>query len=80
MTVYDAPIDAAMAREFRREEIPLSKRGPAETRVVVGFGFWLFLLERHRHLRLALRRLCRAVAPHRGRAERKPALRPRPRR
>jgi cytochrome o ubiquinol oxidase subunit 3 len=45
MSTYDAPIDAAMAREFRREEeIPLSKRGPAEVRVVVGFGFWLFLL------------------------------------
>ena len=26
------------------EEIPLSLRGPAPTRVVAGFGFWLFLL------------------------------------
>jgi cytochrome o ubiquinol oxidase subunit 3 len=26
------------------EEIPLSQRGPAPTAVVVGFGFWLFLL------------------------------------
>ena len=25
-------------------EIPLSERGPASTRVVAGFGFWLFLL------------------------------------
>jgi cytochrome o ubiquinol oxidase subunit III len=25
-------------------EIPLSQRGPAPTRVVAGFGFWLFLL------------------------------------
>ena len=25
-------------------EIPLSLRGPASTRVVAGFGFWLFLL------------------------------------
>jgi cytochrome o ubiquinol oxidase subunit III len=44
MTTYDASIDTAMAREFVRDEIPLSKRGPAATRVVVGFGFWLFLL------------------------------------
>jgi cytochrome o ubiquinol oxidase subunit 3 len=26
------------------EEIPISERGPATTRVVVSFGFWLFLL------------------------------------
>lgn len=26
------------------EEIPLSERGPAPTRIVVSFGFWLFLL------------------------------------
>jgi cytochrome o ubiquinol oxidase subunit III len=26
------------------EEIPISERGPAPTRVVVSFGFWLFLL------------------------------------
>jgi cytochrome o ubiquinol oxidase subunit III len=26
------------------EEIPLSERGPAATRIVVSFGFWLFLL------------------------------------
>lgn len=26
------------------EEIPLSQRGPAPTRIVVTFGFWLFLL------------------------------------
>jgi len=26
------------------EEIPLSLRGPAPTRVLVGYGFWLFLL------------------------------------
>jgi cytochrome o ubiquinol oxidase subunit 3 len=26
------------------EEIPISERGPAATRVVVSFGFWLFLL------------------------------------
>src|SRR3984957_13034823 len=26
------------------ESIPLSERGPAPTNVVVGFGFWLFLL------------------------------------
>ena len=26
------------------EEVPLSLRGPAPTRVVAGFGFWLFLL------------------------------------
>jgi cytochrome o ubiquinol oxidase subunit III len=26
------------------EDIPLSERGPASTRVVVSFGFWLFLL------------------------------------
>jgi cytochrome o ubiquinol oxidase subunit 3 len=45
MTTYDASVDTAMAREFvREEEIPLSKRGPATTRIVVGFGFWLFLL------------------------------------
>ena len=45
MSVFDAPVDTALAREFRREEeIPLSKRGPAPTRIVVGFGFWLFLL------------------------------------
>src|SRR5271168_1328104 len=24
--------------------VPLSERGPAPTRVVVGYGFWLFLL------------------------------------
>jgi cytochrome o ubiquinol oxidase subunit 3 len=30
--------------DLAREEIPLSKRGPASTRIVVGFGFWLFLL------------------------------------
>jgi cytochrome o ubiquinol oxidase subunit 3 len=28
----------------RSGEIPLSLRGPASTRVVAGFGFWLFLL------------------------------------
>jgi cytochrome o ubiquinol oxidase subunit 3 len=32
------------SQEFTGEEIPLSKRGPASTRIVVGFGFWLFLL------------------------------------
>ena len=26
------------------EDIPLSERGPASTRIVVSFGFWLFLL------------------------------------
>src|SRR6202012_5694615 len=26
------------------EPLPLSLRGPASTRVVVGYGFWLFLL------------------------------------
>src|SRR5580704_16073566 len=26
------------------DEIPLSERGPAPTRIVVSFGFWLFLL------------------------------------
>jgi cytochrome o ubiquinol oxidase subunit 3 len=26
------------------QEIPLSERGPAPTRTVVSFGFWLFLL------------------------------------
>ena len=26
------------------ETVPLSMRGPAPTRVVVGYGFWLFLL------------------------------------
>jgi cytochrome o ubiquinol oxidase subunit III len=26
------------------EEIPISERGPAPTRIVVSFGFWLFLL------------------------------------
>jgi cytochrome o ubiquinol oxidase subunit III len=26
------------------EEIPISERGPASTRIVVSFGFWLFLL------------------------------------
>ena len=26
------------------EEIPISERGPAATRIVVSFGFWLFLL------------------------------------
>ena len=26
------------------EDIPLSERGPAPTRIVVSFGFWLFLL------------------------------------
>jgi cytochrome o ubiquinol oxidase subunit 3 len=32
-------------RDFRSSsEIPLSMRGPAPTAVVVGFGFWLFLL------------------------------------
>jgi cytochrome o ubiquinol oxidase subunit 3 len=34
MTVAATPID----------EIPLSLRGPAPTRTVVGYGFWLFLL------------------------------------
>jgi cytochrome o ubiquinol oxidase subunit 3 len=34
MTVAATPI----------EEIPLSLRGPAPTRVLVGYGFWLFLL------------------------------------
>src|ERR1700681_4861522 len=27
-----------------RDKVPLSLRGPAPTRVVVGYGFWLFLL------------------------------------
>jgi cytochrome o ubiquinol oxidase subunit 3 len=41
-----APTDAtATAAGFPEEEgVPLSLRGPAPTDVVVGFGFWLFLL------------------------------------
>jgi cytochrome o ubiquinol oxidase subunit III len=38
-------LDATDAPEFfRDDELPLSKRGPAATRDVVAFGFWLFLL------------------------------------
>jgi cytochrome o ubiquinol oxidase subunit 3 len=37
-------VDATVARSPFPEEVPLSKRGPASTRTVVGFGFWLFLL------------------------------------
>src|SRR5690349_16535516 len=28
----------------QNDDIPISERGPASTDVVVGFGFWLFLL------------------------------------
>jgi cytochrome o ubiquinol oxidase subunit 3 len=40
-----APTDAtATAAGFPEKEVPLSLRGPAPTDIVVGFGFWLFLL------------------------------------
>lgn len=41
MSVVELP---ALRELLREGEVPLSKRGPASTRVVVGFGFWLFLL------------------------------------
>jgi cytochrome o ubiquinol oxidase subunit III len=38
-------LDATVSPELLPEdEVPLSKRGPATTPVVVAFGFWLFLL------------------------------------
>jgi cytochrome o ubiquinol oxidase subunit 3 len=37
-------MSAAGEALLRSAEIPLSFRGPAPTRVVAGFGFWLFLL------------------------------------
>jgi cytochrome o ubiquinol oxidase subunit III len=41
MTAIDAVAPRVLARD---DEVPLAKRGPAPTRIVVGFGFWLFLL------------------------------------
>jgi cytochrome o ubiquinol oxidase subunit 3 len=41
MTAVDMPVPQALLRD---DTVPLSKRGPAATRIVVGFGFWLFLL------------------------------------
>jgi len=35
---------AADPNELGREERPISERGPASRRIVVGYGFWVFLL------------------------------------
>ncbi len=35
---------SAMLQPIQSDDIPLSERGPAPTRVVVAYGFWLFLL------------------------------------
>jgi cytochrome o ubiquinol oxidase subunit 3 len=37
-------VDASSPAPSRHEETPISERGPASTDIVVGFGFWLFLL------------------------------------
>jgi cytochrome o ubiquinol oxidase subunit 3 len=42
MSAIDATAPGAALLDDR--EVPLSMRGPAATRTVVGFGFWLFLL------------------------------------
>jgi cytochrome o ubiquinol oxidase subunit 3 len=45
MTTADLLKPQAMPRAMTGSEaIPVSERGPARTEVVVGFGFWLFLL------------------------------------
>jgi cytochrome o ubiquinol oxidase subunit 3 len=37
-------VDTLTTPVERRTDIPLSERGPAPVEIVVGFGFWLFLL------------------------------------
>jgi cytochrome o ubiquinol oxidase subunit 3 len=41
MSTVDATSDELLSRD---DAIPISERGPAPVAVVVGFGFWLFLL------------------------------------
>jgi cytochrome o ubiquinol oxidase subunit III len=41
MSAVDATSDEMLSRD---DSIPISERGPAPVGVVVGFGFWLFLL------------------------------------
>ena len=49
------------------DAVPLSLRGPAPTRVVAGYGFWLFLLSDIVIFRRALCRVCSAFRRNRRR-------------
>ena len=51
-----------------------SEAGPAPKRIVVAYGFWIFLLERHRHVCRALCELRGSRALHGRRSDRRPVV------